>query len=196
MACRPHALRAAIALAHGHAPWQFPPTFAAVVRPCPGCCRSSVVEHSLGKGEVQSSSLCGSTIRALMTRRVYRVIQRKPLGGAADRRGVLLTGRSAGADRGVATALQHRTAAQESSLGYRRPPAPETLGPPSWPSGSAGLRLPTSLAEGGTALTLTLDHEGRVGQCGSTERGRRHRIRSGRWLSCPALSSPTRASPS
>src|SRR5690349_11381064 len=26
------------------------------------CCRSSVVEHSLGKGEVHSSILCGSTI--------------------------------------------------------------------------------------------------------------------------------------
>ena len=25
------------------------------------CCRSSVVEHSLGKGEVHSSILCGST---------------------------------------------------------------------------------------------------------------------------------------
>jgi transposase InsO family protein len=34
-----------------------------------------------------------------------------------------------------------------SSLGYR-PPAPDTHGPPSWPSGSATLRPPTSLAEG------------------------------------------------
>ena len=28
------------------------------------CCRSSVVEHSLGKGEVHSSILCGSTMNA------------------------------------------------------------------------------------------------------------------------------------
>jgi hypothetical protein len=33
-----------------------------------GCCRSSVVEHSLGKGEVHSSILCGSTIKAAETR--------------------------------------------------------------------------------------------------------------------------------
>lgn len=33
-----------------------------------------------------------------------------------------------------------------SSLGYR-PPVPETVRPPSWPSGSAPLRLPASLAE-------------------------------------------------
>ena len=29
----------------------------------PVCCRSSVVEHSLGKGEVESSILSGSTIQ-------------------------------------------------------------------------------------------------------------------------------------
>jgi hypothetical protein len=29
------------------------------------CCRSSVVEHSLGKGEVDSSILSGSTIQSL-----------------------------------------------------------------------------------------------------------------------------------
>lgn len=34
-----------------------------------------------------------------------------------------------------------------SSLGYR-PPVPETTTSPSWPSGSATLRLPASLAEG------------------------------------------------
>lgn len=44
----------------------------------------------------------------------------------------------------------YNTERPHSSLGYR-PPAPETVGPPSWPSGSAALRLPTSLAEG-TAL--------------------------------------------
>lgn len=40
----------------------------------------------------------------------------------------------------------YNTERPHSSLGYQ-PPAPETLGPPSWPSGSAALRLPTSLAE-------------------------------------------------
>ncbi len=34
----------------------------ACVRRDPVCCRSSVVEHSLGKGEVESSILSGSTI--------------------------------------------------------------------------------------------------------------------------------------
>ncbi len=34
----------------------------ASVRRDPVCCRSSVVEHSLGKGEVESSILSGSTI--------------------------------------------------------------------------------------------------------------------------------------
>ena len=48
--------------------WQEPPPVAAFSgrflawRPC---CRSSVVEHSLGKGEVDSSILSGSTIEAL-----------------------------------------------------------------------------------------------------------------------------------
>src|SRR5215510_13892361 len=32
------------------------------------CCRSSVVEHSLGKGEVDSSILSGSTIHPITTR--------------------------------------------------------------------------------------------------------------------------------
>lgn len=44
----------------------------------------------------------------------------------------------------------YNTERPHSSLGYR-PPAPETVGPPSWPSGSAALRLPANLAEG-TAL--------------------------------------------
>jgi transposase InsO family protein len=39
----------------------------------------------------------------------------------------------------------YNTQRPHSSLGYR-PPAPEALGPPSWPSGFATLRLPTSLA--------------------------------------------------
>lgn len=42
------------------------------------------------------------------------------------------------------------TERSHSSLGYR-PPAPETLGPHSSPSGSAALRLPASLA-GATTL--------------------------------------------
>ncbi len=41
----------------------------------------------------------------------------------------------------------YNTERPHSSLGYR-PPAPETVGPPSWPSGSAALRLPANLAEG------------------------------------------------
>jgi transposase InsO family protein len=40
----------------------------------------------------------------------------------------------------------YNTERPHSSLGYR-PPAPETVGPPSWPSGSAALRLPASLAD-------------------------------------------------
>ena len=40
----------------------------------------------------------------------------------------------------------YNTARPHSSLGYR-PPAPETTIPPSWPSGSAPLRRPPSLAE-------------------------------------------------
>ena len=39
----------------------------------------------------------------------------------------------------------YNTERPHSSLGYR-PPAPEALVPPSWSSGSATLRLPTSLA--------------------------------------------------
>jgi hypothetical protein len=40
---------------------------------CPGiCCRSSVVEHSLGKGEVDSSILSGSTMISLMFSRRTR----------------------------------------------------------------------------------------------------------------------------
>ncbi len=39
----------------------------------------------------------------------------------------------------------YNTIRPHSSLGYR-PPAPETIIPPSWPSGSAPLRRPTSLA--------------------------------------------------
>src|SRR5262249_1583489 len=38
------------------------------------CCRSSVVEHSLGKGEVVSSILTGST------RKVFRLLADEPLG--------------------------------------------------------------------------------------------------------------------
>src|SRR5690625_1961270 len=34
-----------------------------------GSCRSSVVEHSLGKGEAQSSNLCGSTSKT--TRQIH-----------------------------------------------------------------------------------------------------------------------------
>ena len=41
----------------------------------------------------------------------------------------------------------YNTRRPHSSLGYR-PPVPETVRPPSWPSGSATLRLPASLAEG------------------------------------------------
>lgn len=39
----------------------------------------------------------------------------------------------------------YNTVRPHSSLGYR-PPAPDTVTPPSWPSGSATLRLPASLA--------------------------------------------------
>ena len=39
----------------------------------------------------------------------------------------------------------YNTVRPHSSLGYR-PPAPETIVPPSWPSGSAPLRRPSSLA--------------------------------------------------
>lgn len=40
----------------------------------------------------------------------------------------------------------YNTERPHSSLGYR-PPAPETIGPPRWPSGSAALRLPSSMAD-------------------------------------------------
>lgn len=40
----------------------------------------------------------------------------------------------------------YNTQRPHSSLGYR-PPAPETIGPPRWPAGSAALRLPSSVAE-------------------------------------------------
>jgi transposase InsO family protein len=40
----------------------------------------------------------------------------------------------------------YNTIRPHSSLGYR-PPAPETVVPPSWPSGSAPLRRPSSLAK-------------------------------------------------
>ena len=39
----------------------------------------------------------------------------------------------------------YNTERPHSSLGYR-PPAPETIGPPCWPVGSATLRLPASMA--------------------------------------------------
>ena len=41
----------------------------------------------------------------------------------------------------------YNTERPHSSLGYR-PPAPKTIGPPRWPSGSATLRLPASVAHG------------------------------------------------
>ena len=41
----------------------------------------------------------------------------------------------------------YNTERPHSSLGYR-PPAPETIGAPRWPSGSATLRLPASVAHG------------------------------------------------
>jgi putative transposase len=43
----------------------------------------------------------------------------------------------------------HDTERPHSSLGYR-PPAPETIGPPRRPSGSAALRLPAGVAEEAT----------------------------------------------
>jgi putative transposase len=42
--------------------------------------------------------------------------------------------------------IHYNTERPHSSLGYR-PPAPETIRPPRWPSGSATLRLPASVAE-------------------------------------------------
>jgi hypothetical protein len=42
--------------------------------------------------------------------------------------------------------IHYNTERPHSSLGYQ-PPAPETIRPPRWPSGSAPLRLPSSVAE-------------------------------------------------
>src|SRR6201995_51676 len=50
------------------------------------CCRSSVVEHSLGKGEVDSSILSGSTSAALQSAKTtipsQSALQPKPLCGS------------------------------------------------------------------------------------------------------------------
>nr|MCU0984129.1 transposase [Acetobacteraceae bacterium] len=42
--------------------------------------------------------------------------------------------------------IPYNTERPHGSLGYQ-PPAPETIRPPRWPSGSALLRLPSSVAE-------------------------------------------------
>ena len=54
-----------------------------IVRPSspPGCRRSSGVEHSLGKGEVHSSILCGGTISQISQR--FRRYRAAPYGPAA-----------------------------------------------------------------------------------------------------------------
>ena len=63
----------AAALAPESALWQGSPRFVSPI--CLRfCCRSSVVEHSLGKGEVHSSILCGSTILEQAERKSCDVI--------------------------------------------------------------------------------------------------------------------------
>ena len=58
------ASRGRLALAPRISVWQRTPRLVGRSRsrfPQPACCRSSVVEHSIGNGEVHSSILCGST---------------------------------------------------------------------------------------------------------------------------------------
>jgi hypothetical protein len=62
--------------APGDFPCALPPLVAVSARfgraGAASCCRSSVVEHSLGKGEVESSILSGSTSFPFEIRRIYR----------------------------------------------------------------------------------------------------------------------------
>ncbi len=61
-------------LARRHPLWQFPPASGAPLRTAPdSCCRSSVVEHPLGKGEVVSSILPGSTRKSTVFSKPARI---------------------------------------------------------------------------------------------------------------------------